>query len=162
MSCPSDSTRWTSARFCLSRPYRGPEREALRPLIEFLYVPLHGRYTAIHTARLGGVSRMTPPRSIEIGARALGMPSLSFRQVDLGAGEHSVREAKKAAVRGPDKGTTSTQQYKVRTACWLILSPIIRIRDLENSRNRITSNCPSRNMCWSIWLKAVVPLPGLL
>ena len=72
-------------RFCLSRPYRGPEREALRPLIEFLYVPLHGRYTAIHTARLGGVSRMTPPRSTEIGALASGLPSLSLSQVDLGA-----------------------------------------------------------------------------
>ena len=117
VSCPSDSTRWTSARFCLSRPYRGPEREALRPLIEFLYVPLHGRYTAIHTARLGGVSRITPPRSIEIGPLASGLPSLSLSQVDLGAQEHSEHEAKKAAVRAGQisSSTSQLQRYNIRT-----------------------------------------------
>ena len=98
VSCPSDSTRWTSARFCLSRP-----------LIEFLYVPLHGRYAAIHTARLGGVSWMTPPRGIEIGPLASGLPSLSLSQVDLGAQEHSEHEAKKAAVRAGQISSSTSQ-----------------------------------------------------
>ena len=90
----------------------GPERVALRPLIRISYVPLHGRYTAIHTARLGGVSRMTPPRSIEIGPLASGLPSLSLSQVDLGAQEHSEHEAKKAAVRAAGQISSSTSQIQ--------------------------------------------------
>ena len=78
-------------------PYKNLIRPVTRPL------------RVIHTARLGGVSRMTPLRSTESGARASVMPSLSRSQVDLGAQEHSEHEAKKAAVRAGQISSSTSQ-----------------------------------------------------